>query len=102
LISKIREASPGVQIWVCLPPPLVRDRGKEWDTDAILNEQVVPKIKAVAKESKVELIEIHSIFGGRSALLPDGVHPNAEGAELMARSLFDSLQKQLAPKTSNK
>jgi lysophospholipase L1-like esterase len=101
LITKFREASPDIQLWVCLPPPLVRDRGKEWDTDAILNEEVAPKVKAVAKESKVELIDLNSIFADRSVLLPDGVHPNAEGAELMARTVQKSLQKQSASKTSN-
>ena len=101
LISKFRAASPDIQIWICLPPPLVRDRGKEWDTNAILNKQVVPKIKAVAKESKVGVIDLNSIFADRSALLPDGVHPNSEGAELMARTVYESLQKQSAHKAFN-
>jgi sialate O-acetylesterase len=101
LIGKFREVSPDIRIWICLPPPLVRDRGKERDTDVILNEEVLPKIKVCAKESKVELIDLNSIFADRSALLPDGVHPGADGAELMARTVYQSIQKQSAHKTSN-
>ncbi len=72
LIDELRKASPGVQIFICLPPPLFRDRGKERDTDAILNEQVMPKIKSLAQKLDVGLIDLNSIFADRSALLPDG------------------------------
>ncbi|HEX4414862.1 MAG TPA: GDSL-type esterase/lipase family protein [Lacipirellulaceae bacterium] len=101
LIDTLRKASPGIQIWLCLPPPLVRDRGKAWDTDAILSDQVIPKIKSIANESKTELIDLNSIFGQQAAILPDGVHPNADGAELMARTVYDSVQKKPAFKSSH-
>ena len=100
LIAKFRKVSPGIRIWICLPPPLVRDRGKEWDTDAILNKQVIPTIKSIAKESNVGLIDLNSIFTDRSTLLSDGVHPTADGAELMARTVCDALQNQPAPSSS--
>lgn len=100
LIDLFRNASPDVHIWVCLPPPLFRDRGKEWDTDVILSSQVIPKVKSIAKASKTELTDLNSVFTNRSSLLPDGVHPNAEGAELMARTVYESLQKKAASKSS--
>jgi sialate O-acetylesterase len=101
LIAKIRAASPDVQIWICVPPPLVRDRGKDWDTDAILTEQIVPQLKSIAQKSTVGLIDLNSIFAKRSALLPDGVHSDAEGADLIARTVYESVQKQLASKSSH-
>jgi sialate O-acetylesterase len=101
LVGKFRKVSPSVHVWICLPPPLVRDRGKEWDTDAILSDQVIPKIKSIAEDSKAELIDLNSIFASHAALLPDGVHPNAEGAELMARTVFESLQKKSVAESSH-
>ena len=94
LIDSLRKASSGVQVFVCLPPPLVRDRGKAWDTDAILTSQVIPKIKSVAEKSNARLLDLNSIFADRAALLPDGVHPNAEGARLIAQTVHQQLQKQ--------
>lgn len=44
IVNEFRVANPDAQFWLCTPPPLFRDRGTAWDTDAILKEQIVPTI----------------------------------------------------------
>ena len=100
LIAKLRAAYPNIQIWVCLPPPLIRDRGKEWDTDAIMSDQVIPKIRTAAKKSKVELIDLNSIFAVGLRFCLTACIRMPDGADLIARTVYESLQKQAASKTS--
>ena len=67
----------------------------------MLNEQVVPKIKSITNTSNVKLIDLNSVFADRSVLLPEGVYPNAEGAELLARTVYESLQNKLTSELSH-
>ncbi|MEG1581206.1 MAG: GDSL-type esterase/lipase family protein [Bacteroidaceae bacterium] len=50
------------------------------------NQQLLrPKIKAVANREKCELIDFYSVTKGHPELAHDGVHPNANGAFVMAK-----------------
>lgn len=96
LIKAFRDAEPSLRIWVCLPPPLFRDRGKAWDTDAILRDEVVPKIREVSQKANAQLIDLNAELAKSDKLFPDGVHPNAEGAELMASAIYKMLAKDIS------
>lgn len=79
---------------LCRPIPIFRDRGKAWDTDRVLREEILPRIAQVAQEAGLPVIDLYAAFGDASALLPDGVHPNAEGAARMARVIHAALTGQ--------
>jgi lysophospholipase L1-like esterase len=79
------------RIYLCRPVPLFRDRGKEYDTDKILTEEVIPKINAAARQAKLRVIDLYVPFDGKAALFPDGVHPDAKGAGIMARQVYAKL-----------
>ena len=94
LIDDLRKADPAVQIWLCTPPPLFRDRGLAWDTDAILKDEIIPQIKELAKQNNCKLIDAYSLFADKAAQFPDGVHPNAAGAAVLAAAV----ERELAPR----
>ncbi len=49
------------------------------------NRAINEAIRAVAKEEKVSFVNLYMAFGdGDKYLVPDGLHPNAAGAELIA------------------
>ncbi len=102
LIKEFRTASPDTHIWLCTPPPIFRDRGTDHDRDAILKDQIVPKIKEVALQTKCNLIEIYPLFTDKSAMFVDGVHPDAAGAQQMARVIAQEIEPQLAGKAGSK
>lgn len=79
------------RVWVCLPPPLVGLL--RYPNQATLVEHILPAIRRVAAEKGVEVIDIFSTFAGREDRLPDGVHPDAEGAELIARTVLEALSR---------
>jgi lysophospholipase L1-like esterase len=97
LIRSFQALETKPQIILCRPIPLFRDRGKEWDTDRVLREEILPKIDEVARQTNLPLIDLNATFADRAALMPDGVHPNAAGATLMARTIFAALTAREAP-----
>jgi lysophospholipase L1-like esterase len=94
LIRSFAELKTRPRIFLCRPVPLFRDRGKDYDTDKILTEEVIPKINEAAKEMKLSVIDLYAPFEGKAELFPDGVHPNAEGAGIMAREVYAKFHGQ--------
>lgn len=97
LIRSFQTLETKPRVILCRPIPLFRDRGKEWDTDRVLREQILPLIDEVARQTKLPLIDLNATFADQTALVPDGVHPDARGATLMARTIFTALTARKAP-----
>ena len=51
----------------------------------------IPIIQQVAAEKGLPVIDLHTALSGKPELFPDGVHPNAAGAKLMARAVYAAL-----------
>jgi len=85
LIQSFQKLASHPRVFLCRPIPLFRDRGKEWDTDAVLRDQILPRIEEVARSAKLPVIDLYAPFAAHPELLSDGVHPNASGAGLIAR-----------------
>ena len=50
-------------------------------------------IKKVAKKNKLPVIDLHSAMDGMPELFPDHIHPNEEGAKVMAKSCLRCYSK---------
>lgn len=50
-------------------------------------------IKKVAKKNKLPVIDLHSAMDGMPELFPDHIHPNKEGAKVMAKAVYDAIAK---------
>lgn len=100
IIRAFRKLETRPRIFICIPVPLFRDRGKAYDTDKILTEEVIPKIKEVARKERLPVIDLYAAFADKPEMLPDGVHPNAEGARLMAEQIYAKLTGRSAPASS--
>lgn len=89
MISKFRAANPNVKIYACLPPPAFPE---SWGIrDRIITETIIPMIQKVAKEEHVSIIDLHTPLKDEAAVFPDKVHPNPEGARLMAKIISEAL-----------
>ena len=49
-------------------------------------------IKKVAKKNKLPVIDLHSAMDGMPELFPDHIHPNEEGAKVMAKAVCCVIQ----------
>lgn len=94
MIGRFREANPKIRIFVCLPVPAFPE---SWGIrDSVINEQVIPRIQQVAKEENLYLIDLHSALDGKSECFPDKVHPNEEGARLIAKAVAAAVTRHVS------
>ena len=85
------------RVYVMAPPPVFEVWGKvkyhiEKDTIA---KEIVPLTKALARELKVECIDLYAVFENKPVLFSDGCHPTAAGAKIIADTVRTQLSKDL-------
>ena len=71
-------------------PSFVKDTTGIWDP--VIVKQINPHIQNAAFNDKVEVIDMHSPFVDKEDHTPDKIHPDAEGAALMAKTIYDVLK----------
>ncbi len=78
------------EIYVCIPVPAFE---KRWEiNDTTINEQVIPIIKKIAIKNNLKVIDLNTGFIGKGEYFPDGIHPNEEGAKMMAKMVADQMK----------
>lgn len=91
LIESFRKANPAAKIYVCRMTPIAhRHRRYKAGTRDWFN-QIQQAIERVARTQGAELIDLESVLKDRPELLPDAVHPTAEGARLMAEKIYSAI-----------
>lgn len=83
------------RVFVCRPCP-VPGKGNFGINEANIQLEI-PRIDALAAELKLGVIDMHAALADKPQLLPDRVHPNAEGAGEMAKAAFKALTGKAAP-----
>ncbi|MEP1489836.1 MAG: GDSL-type esterase/lipase family protein [Algibacter sp.] len=92
LIDTLLTIQPQPKIYVCLPVP-VFSHNKFKIRGEIVNNEVIPIVKELAQENNLSLIDLYKPFLGKDELLPDGVHPEEEGAALIAELIAKQIRK---------
>ena len=99
LIAVYRALSSGPRILLCTPPcayPPIRPFF-HITNDAKLDRvpEIAELVRAVAEETGLELVELYTPTEGKRGLFgPDGLHPNAAGARLIADTVYRALQRK--------
>ncbi len=81
---------------VLLTPIKAHNPISQWGIDSTyLTESIVPRIKQIAYDRSLEVIDLHPMFDKyEEYLIPDKVHPSALGAAKIARRLYELLALQ--------
>lgn len=88
LIKSFSESGNHPRIVLLLPiPSFLPDSNSIYDP--VIKQQVIPRIKTVAYETKSEIIDLYSLFLDQSELLPDKIHPSSLGATIIAKRLYE-------------
>ena len=91
LMDSLRSANPKVRfILACMTPiahrhPRFISGTKQW------HDEIQEAIKVVAKVSGAELIDFHAPLYPYPNLLPDAIHPNPEGAGILAKTVYGGI-----------
>jgi acyl-CoA thioesterase-1 len=85
LIDSFAELPSKPKIWICYPVPAFSDNFGI--TNTIIKDEVIPFIDQIARLRDVHVIDLYTALSDAAALFPDGIHPNAEGAGLIAQAI---------------
>ena len=91
LIDSFRQANPKAKIWICLMTPIF-DRHPRFESGTRdWHAQIQKHIRQVATATRVSLIDLNTPLYSRPDLLADAIHPNAEGAKIIAETVYGAL-----------
>lgn len=91
LIDAFRRVNPRCRIWICHMTPIAYDYPNYFHGLRERYAMIRQKITDVARETGASLIDLREPFRHRLDLLFDGLHPNAEGARLLAATIGGAL-----------
>ena len=94
LISVYRELPSGPRVYVATPLPACADGSGKVRYEIqpeVIRDEIVPIVTRAAEETGAELIDLYTAFDGRAELFSDGLHPTAEGAALLARTVYGAI-----------
>lgn len=80
------------KIWICYPVPAFEERFSI--RGEIITEEVIPMIDRIADHKQVPIIDLYKALDGRGDLFPDGIHPDTEGAGLIAEAVAEEIMER--------
>ena len=87
------QQSPGTpRVWLSIMPPAAPTACCDIQSSVIAN-QIVPLLETCAADTGAVNIDVFTVFQSHMDTLLDGVHPNDEGAAVLAKTVFDTLSK---------
>lgn len=84
LVETYKKLPSHPRVIICKPVVVTREGGI---TEKNTRGAIAPLIAKVAYETNTEILDLHPILLDQKGWLPDAVHPNAFGAERIARTL---------------
>lgn len=82
MITVFKNLETDPLIYLALPIPVVKD---QWTIRKdIVEIEISNRIKNLAKDLGLQTIDFFSVFKEKYDLIPDNIHPDAEGSRLMA------------------
>ena len=90
MVDTFRLLTSNPKVYLSIPAP-VYGAGGYGITDAMELQEIIPRINNVVAAKSTELINFRIPLLDHPELFPDNVHPNAEGARIMAGTAYKSL-----------
>ena len=91
LIDAFRQANPKCEIWICRLTPISHRHTRFKSGTRDWYWQIQQNIEDIAVLAHTGLIDLHTELYDRPDLLPDALHPTAEGAGIIARTVYRAL-----------
>lgn len=91
LIDSFRKVNPKCQIWICRLSPITHLHARFRSGTRDWYGQIQKTIENIAAHANVQLIDFEEGLFNRPDLLPDALHPNVEGAGILAKTVCSAL-----------
>jgi acyl-CoA thioesterase-1 len=85
MIDVFRNLPSHPQIWICRPVPAFAET---WSIrPEVIHDEILPMIDEIGQQKGVPVIDLYTALLNHGNLFPDTIHPNAEGAGVMAQTI---------------
>ena len=91
LIDTLRAVNPKVEVWICRMTPIFHGHRRFKSGTRDWHAQIQEAIEEVAHLAGVHLIDLHKPLYHRPDLFADALHPNIEGAEILAQTVYSAM-----------
>ena len=91
MIEEFRANGRNPVLFLVLPPPMFPTSTSEHNT--IIEQHIMPIIREVAAETGAYIVDFHTSMKSKAALWPDNLHPNDEGAGLLAQIAYNRIKE---------
>ncbi len=88
LIDSLRASNPRIRILIAQLTPLTHEHPRFRSGTRLWHEEIQQAIRTIANVSHVELIDFHTPLYPHPDLFPDAVHPNEQGARILAETVY--------------
>ena len=91
MIAHFRSLQSAPVVYLCKPVPVPKTA--YGISEAIVGGEVIPHVEAVARKTRCRLIDLYTPLSKMPENIPDGVHPNAAGARVMAETVYQAITR---------
>ena len=91
LIDSLRSVNPQARVMIALMSPIGDRHHRFISGTRLWHSEIQEAIKTVSVLAGTELIDFHTPLYAYPWLLPDALHPNAEGAGLLAKTVYEEI-----------
>ena len=94
LIAAYQSLPSGPKIYLATPLPAYPDGSGKVRYDIqpeVIRDGIAPAVRRIAEDTSLPLIDLYPVFEGKTALYSDGLHPTAEGAALLAQTVYGAI-----------
>ena len=95
LVTEFQKLSTKPTIYLVKPPPIFSNGTVP--SAEYFRDNVIPTIEQAANQTNLPIIDVYSALANSSKVFPDGVHPNSQGAILVANVVYKAITQ---PNTS--
>ena len=94
LVSVYQNLPSAPKVYLATPLPAYADGSGNVRYDIqpdVIGNEIVPLVRQIAADTGAGLIDLYPVFEGKTALYSDGLHPTAEGAALLAETVYEAI-----------
>lgn len=91
LIESFEKLGTKPRIYLCSIIPAYR--GKDGAADPLIRNELFPRIQGIARSKYLPVIDLYHVFEGKQDLFADPLHPNEQGARLMAETVYRAVKE---------
>jgi acyl-CoA thioesterase I len=91
LIDSFQTLASKPKVFIVIPPPVFTNSLELNGT--IVENDIIPLIRQTASNLNLPLIDAHTVLLNHPEDFKDGVHPNSQGSEVIAKQIFNVISQ---------